>query len=198
MDARRNEDNRFAVLQRVASGSTGMERAGFRELRVDLPVIVEPPQVLRARDRERDQGRAQRRFAELAVVDAVTRLGKRLEVADEHRPFDELAIVARLEAEHGPRSWNGARSGRRTDRPRRPARRRAVGGPLCSQRQGQQRGGCQPKQPGTARYQCWLVVAAGAASPVPIQCANQVRIRSSRSTSSQGGPVLDKPWKERG
>src|SRR5438552_3995954 len=107
MDARRDEDNRLAVLERVASGSTGPERAGVREFCVHLPVIVEAPQVLRARDDDREQGRA-------------------------------------------------------------------------------------PK------HQCWLVVVGGAASPVPIQCANQVRIRSSRSTSSQGGPLRDKPWNERG
>src|SRR5204862_6498278 len=42
------------------------------------------------------------------------------------------------------------------------------------------------------------VPAAGGVSPPPSQCANQVRMRSSRSTSSHGGPVRDKPWYERG
>src|SRR5438093_13442441 len=109
MDARRNEYDRFAVLQRVASGSTGTEGAGVRESGVHLPVVVEPPQVLRARDRQRDKGGAQRRFAELPVVDAVARPGERLEIADQHRPLDELAIVTRLEAKHRSRRWNDGR-----------------------------------------------------------------------------------------
>ena len=30
------------------------------------------------------------------------------------------------------------------------------------------------------------------------QCVNQLRIRSSRSTSSQGSPLRESPWLERG
>src|SRR5207249_2825179 len=99
----------LAVLQRLTRGATGAERAGIRESRVHLPVIVEPPQVLRARDHERDKRRAQRRLAELPIVDTVARLGQRLEIAHQHRPLDELAIVPWFEAEHGARRWDDGR-----------------------------------------------------------------------------------------
>src|SRR6266516_2413523 len=115
--------------------------AGVGEPRVELPVPIQLPQVLGARDRERDERRAQRGVPQLVVADAVARLGERLVIAHQRRPVGELAIVARLEAEYRARRWDAGRGGGRgpaAGRGRSSGRGRAV---LRPARRGQRNGG---------------------------------------------------------
>src|SRR5438477_6457519 len=196
VNARRDQYDRLAVLQRITRGPAGAKAARVGQFGVELPVRVEPSQVLRARNDKGDERRPQCRLAELAEIDAIARAGQRLVMAHQNRPFDELAIVPGLEPENGPRrgdrgSSPAAGGGRRRGggAPRAPL----LGGYGCRQQNSGQR-----QEHAVSQHQCPLVVTAGAVSPVPIQCANHVRMRSSRSTSNHGGPVRDKPWKERG
>jgi hypothetical protein len=99
MNARRDQDDRFTVVQRIPRRARGLEHAWVREARIHLPEVIEALEVLRARDRERDERRAEGRLAKLAVVDAVAGFGERFEVTHQDRPFDELAIIPGLEPE---------------------------------------------------------------------------------------------------
>src|SRR2546428_13685958 len=84
----------------------------FRSLRVELTVAVQGPQVLRARDHERNEGGAEGAVPQLAVLHAIARRRERLVVPDEGRPVGELLVVARLEPQHRPRGrypWGGGR-----------------------------------------------------------------------------------------
>src|SRR2546428_12001738 len=75
----------------------------FRSLRIELTVAVQGPQVLRARDHERNHRGAEGAVPQLAVPHPIARRGERLVVADEGRPIGELPVVARLEPQHRPR-----------------------------------------------------------------------------------------------
>src|ERR1041385_5336571 len=103
VDARRDEYDRLAVLDRVPSGLRGAQGAGIGQAGIELPVIVQAPEVLRARNRERDEWRPERGLAELFDVDPITGSRERVEITNQHGPFDQLAIVSGIEAEDGPR-----------------------------------------------------------------------------------------------
>ncbi len=189
VNARRDEDDGLPVAERLLSGGAGAEGAGIGEPGVQAPVPVQLPQVAWARNHERHERRPQRRLADLAVVDPITRPRQGLVIAHQDRPLGELAVVAGVESENRSRRRNDD-CGRAWPRAPRSGTRRAL-------RRCQTRRRPEPqdreRDPRAGSPQRRLPAAAGGASPVPIQCANHVRIRSRRSTSNHGGPVRDKP-----
>src|SRR6266705_6860571 len=127
MDAGSDEDDGLRVAQRLLSLSGRLEGAGVGEPRVELPVALQLPQVLGARDYERDERRAQGRLAELTVPHPVARLGERLIVARQRRPVGELPVIAGIEPEHRARGGDLGRRGRSDARARGGAAPRLLG-----------------------------------------------------------------------
>ena len=127
VNARRDEDDRLAVLHRLPCGAACPQRPWIGQLCVELPVVIETAEIRWTRDHQGEKGRTQRGLADLPVIHAVARLGERLVVALEHRPFDELPIIAGVEAQDRPRGGNDGANrpvGRGCSR-RGPARRSA-------------------------------------------------------------------------
>ena len=200
MDARGDEHDGAAVAQRLLLLAPAVDGARVGESGVELTVAVEVLQVGRARDHQRDERRAQRGLAELVVAHPVAGLRQRLVIAQQHGPVGEFPVLAGLEAEDRFRSGHAAGGGGGGGWGLRPARRPRTVALLCGERPRQ---GDEPRhEQGDERARRHAgqrnVPAAGGVSPPPSQCANHVRIRSSRSTSSHGGPVRDRPWYERG
>ncbi len=97
----------------------------IREARVDLAVLVEPGEVGRRRNEERNERPALARLAELDQLHAIGRLRERLVVLVQLVPIGELAIGAHLEAEEFfRRGQRGRRLRLAGDRRRRRARAR--------------------------------------------------------------------------
>src|SRR2546427_1346545 len=145
VDARRDEHDGLGAMEHVVRFLGGLEAPGVRELRVELTVAVQGPQVLRARDDQRDERDAEGAVSQLAVPHAIAHRSERLVVAEQCRPVGELSVVARLEPEDRPRCrypWGGDRR-RAASRRRRPARllRRRK-----RSRRGGERGGEQEQQ----------------------------------------------------
>src|SRR5207244_2512608 len=98
-----------------------------------------------------------------------TRLGERLVVADQRGPIGELAVVAGLEAQYGPRSGDARRRGRgRTARGRRGA-----AGTLRRQWRGAQHRAHEGPETAETHLE---PTARGGSVPVPSQCPNHVRM----------------------
>ena len=110
VNPRRDEDDGLPAPQRLLDVLRALG-PGVRELGVELPIAIQQPQVLGARDRERDERRAQRGVPQLVVSNAVARLGEGLVIADQGRPVGQFAILARIEAEHCTRRWDTGRGG---------------------------------------------------------------------------------------
>ncbi len=122
---------RTTVLPRAMSAAalrsgSRPERARVGELALNLPELVEPREVLRRADGRHDEGRAQRRLAQLLELHAVARRVELPKIIDDGRPTGELAVVARLEAEHVLRRGHGLRGLRAAAR-------------VCARREGEQR-----------------------------------------------------------
>ena len=74
VNARRDEDDRPAVLHRLPCGATCPQRPWIGQLCVELPVVIETAEIRWTRDHQSDKGRTQRGLAELPVIHAVARL----------------------------------------------------------------------------------------------------------------------------
>ena len=111
VNPRRDEDDGLPGPQRLLHVLRALGGARVGEPRVELPITIQQPQVLGARDRKRDERRAQGGAPQFVVADPVARLRERLVIANQRRPVGQLAIVARLEAEHGTRRGDAGRGG---------------------------------------------------------------------------------------
>ena len=142
VDARRDEHDGAAVAQRLLRLAVVADGPRIGEPRVELSIAIEALEVLRARDEERDEGRAQRALPELAVPYAVARLRQGLVIAQQRRPVGEPAVLARLEAQDRLGSGDARHAGRRPPRPR----GRGLPGVAALLPSERQRGGEQPRR----------------------------------------------------
>src|SRR5207244_403685 len=104
VNPRRDEDDGLGVFQRRGRVLRGLEPARVGETGVQLPVVIEAPEVLRAGNHQGDEWGAERGAPELPVPHAITGAGERLIVPDQRRPVGELPLVAGLEPEDRSRS----------------------------------------------------------------------------------------------
>jgi len=109
VNPRRDEDDGLPGAQRLLDVLRALRGARVGEFRVELPIPIEQPQVLGARDRERDERGAQRGTPQLVEAYAVARLGEGLVIANQGRPVGQPPILARVEAEHRARRRDAGR-----------------------------------------------------------------------------------------
>src|SRR5947208_357487 len=141
MNARGDEDDGLGVQHRLSGAAAGPQSSRIGKFRIELPVVIETAEIRWARNDKSDEGCAQRGFTELTIIDAIAGLRERFVVADEHRPFDEFAIVPGVEAQDRSRGGYDRSDGpvHRGRRWRLCATRRSAR-PLSIQRRRYQRG----------------------------------------------------------
>src|SRR2546421_8330326 len=164
MNARGDEDDRLAVQHRLSGGAARPQSSRIGKFRVELPVVIETAEIRWARNDESDKGRAQRGLTELPIIHAIAGLRERFVVADQHRPFDELAIVPGVEAQDRSRGGYDRSDGPpRCDGGRRLGATRGSARPLCLQRSRYERGEREREQRVPGPHRAFAAVAAPSA-----------------------------------
>src|SRR5256714_3414657 len=184
MNARGDEDDRLAVQHRFSGAAARPQISRIGKFRVELPVVIETAEIRWARNDESDKGCAQRGLTELPIIDAIAGLRERFVVADQHRPFDEFAIVPGVEAQDRSRGgYDRSDVPVHRDRRWRLCTTRGSARPLCLQRRRYQRGEREREQRVPRPHRA---LAAAAGPPIP---SNATAICAARPAGSARAPL---------
>src|SRR5438067_1935529 len=187
MNARVDEDDPLAVQHRLSGAAARPQSSRIGKFRVELPVVIETAEIRWARNDESDKGYAQRGFTELPIIDAIAGLRERFVVADQHRPFDEFAIVPGVEAQDRSRGGYDRSDGPvHRGRRRRLCTTRGSARPLCLQRRRYQRGEREREQRVPRPHRAFAAVAGAPAAPRP---SNATASCAARPAGSARAPL---------